>query len=60
MIGAVMSNSPESTIDAPIMTMNEPLATIQWRALLGAFVATTPVILKPLAAGALLRCTRAR
>jgi hypothetical protein len=60
MIGAVMSNSPESTIDAPIMTMNEPLATVQWRALLGSFVATTPVILKSLAAGANSAVSEAR
>src|SRR4029450_698307 len=38
--------------DAPIMTMNAPTATVQWRALLWVFAATTPVILKPLAAGA--------
>jgi hypothetical protein len=49
MIGAVMSNTPESTIDAAIMTMNAPAATVQWRALLWIFVATMLVILKLLA-----------
>src|SRR5215217_1898677 len=52
MIGAVTSNRPESTIDAPIMTMNAPATTVQWRALLWVFVATTSVILRPLVAGA--------
>ena len=45
MIGAVTINKPESVIDAAIMTMNAPAATIQWRALLCVFVATTLVML---------------
>jgi hypothetical protein len=53
-----MSNTPESTIDAPIMTMNAPAATAQWRALLRVSLATTLAIPSPSIAGCLLRCPR--
>ena len=42
----------------PIMIMNAPPATIQWRALFWIFVASMLAIVKPLAAGAYSAASR--